>query len=137
MKFTNRQFGELDFEEAHVLDFPDGIIGFEGSRKYLIVDDVDSEPFRWLVSLEDPDLSFALVGPDIVGSEYEAKLLKGSDETVFLLAALRNPVEASTINLRSPVVIENSRQTGHQIIVEDESLSMQYPLFARRSKSGE
>ena len=55
MKFTNRQFGELEFDDDHVVTFPVGLIGFERHRKFLIVDDVDSEPFRWLVSLEDGD----------------------------------------------------------------------------------
>ena len=45
MKFTNRQFGELEFDDDHVVMFPGGLIGFERHRKFLIVDDVDSEPF--------------------------------------------------------------------------------------------
>jgi len=129
MKFTNRQFGEMTFEEKHVLVVPDGIIGFRTYKKYLIVDDQDTQPFRWLVSLEDPNLSFALITPDLVVKDYQSKLFSNHDVTVFSLVALKDPVEASTMNLRSPLVVDNKTREAHQIILEDESLSMRHPLF--------
>jgi len=132
MKFTNRQFGEMTFEEKHVLIVPDGIIGFGEYKKYLIVDDQDTQPFRWLVSLEDPDLSFAMITPDLVVRDYQSKLFSNRDVTVFSLIALKDPVEESTMNLRSPLVIDNKTKEVCQIILEDESLSMRYPLFNRK-----
>ena len=58
MKWKNRQFGELEFDDEHVLTFPQGIIGFEDYRRFILINDEDSQPFRWLVSIEDEDLSF-------------------------------------------------------------------------------
>ena len=137
MKFTNRQFGDLEFEGKHVLEFPEGIIGFGEHKKYLIVDDEDTQPFRWLVSLEDPDLSFAMIDPDVVAQDYRRQFIKDQNASAFLLVALKDPVEASTINLRSPLVISNPNGLGRQVILEDEALSVRYPLFARRKESGE
>jgi flagellar assembly factor FliW len=134
MKFTNRQFGELEFDGKHVLDFPDGIIGFGDCKKYLIVDDADTQPFRWLVSLEDPDLSFAMIDPEVVAEGYNSSFVNDKDVTSFLLVALANPVAASTINLRSPLIIKNPNRLGRQVILEDETLSMRYPLFQRRTE---
>jgi flagellar assembly factor FliW len=48
--------------------------------------------------------------------------------------ALANPVAASTINLRSPLIIKNPNRQGRQIILEDETLSMRFPLFQRRTE---
>ena len=79
MKFTNRQFGELEFDDDHVVMFPGGLIGFERHRKFLIVDDVDSEPFRWLVSLEDGDLSFPLLDPGILLPGYGVDAVTGGE----------------------------------------------------------
>lgn len=134
MKFTNRQFGELEFEGKHVLEFPEGIIGFNDCRKYLIVDDADTQPFRWLVSLEDPDLSFAMIDPDVVAEGYYARFIKEKDVKAFLLVALANPISASTINLRSPVIIQDPNRKGRQVILEDDSLSMRFPLFQRQQE---
>ena len=137
MKFTNRQFGEMEFEPKHVLVFPDGIIGFQNLKKYLIVDDADSQPFRWLVSLEDPDISFALIEPDAVLPDYREQHIHDRDTSVFLFVAIKDPIDASTMNLRSPVVIGSTDRMGHQIILEDDTLEMRHLLFANRSELAE
>ena len=100
----------------------------------LIVNDEDSEPFRWLVSLEDPDLSFAMVDPGLIIDSYRSGVLKDADTTVFLLVALKQPLEESTANLRSPIVIENGTQKGRQIILDDDTLSVRHPLFSRQTE---
>ncbi len=128
MKFTNRQFGELEFEEDHVVTFPAGLIGFERHRKYLIVDDVDSEPFRWLVSLEDSTLSFPLLDPGLLLPGYAVDAVTGGGKTVFVVASLRPDVRKSTVNLRSPLVIDNGTRTARQVILDDEGLPLQFPL---------
>jgi flagellar assembly factor FliW len=128
MKFTNRQFGELEFEEDHVVTFQGGLIGFEQHRKFLIVDDEDSEPFRWLVSLEDRDLSFPLLDPGILLPGYVVDAATGGGKTVFVIASLRQGTGGSTVNLRSPVVIDNGTRTAHQVVLDDEGLPLLFPL---------
>lgn len=133
MKFTNRQFGEIDYEEKYLLDFPEGIIGFNEFNKFVIINDEDTQPFRWLVSVEDPDLNFPMIDPDLVAEGYRSTYIKQSDSMAFLIVALKDPLKASTINLRSPLVIDNASKVGRQVILQDDSLSMQYPLFSRAS----
>jgi len=128
MKFTNWQFGELEFEEDHVLTFKEGLIGFERHHSFLIVDDVDTEPFRWLVSLEDTHLSFPLLDPGLLFPSYAVDAATGGGKTVFVIASLRPRVEGSTVNLRSPIVIDNATRTAVQVILDDEGLPLQFPL---------
>ncbi len=135
MKFTNRQFGEMEFEQKHVIEFPEGIVGFRGNKRFLIVDDADSQPFRWLVSLEDPDLSFAMIDPSPFLPDYKPKFFRDPGVSVFQLVALKEPVQESSVNLRSPVVIEGGGRTGRQVILEDEALDMHFPLFLHRTNS--
>jgi len=134
MKFTNRQFGELEFDEKYVIEFQEGILGFEEYKRYLIVNDEDSEPFRWLVSLEDADLSFAMIDPALIIDSYRPGVVKDPNATVFLLVALKQPLEGSTTNLRSPIVIDNATQKGRQLILDDEALSVRHPLFSRQTE---
>ena len=128
MKFTNRQFGELEFEESHVVTFPDGLIGFERFRKFLIVDDEATEPFRWLVSVEDGGLSFPLLDPALLLPGYAADAATGGGKTVFVVATLRGTTGGSTVNLRSPLVIDNTARTARQVVLDDEGLPLQFPL---------
>ncbi|HXX62554.1 MAG TPA: flagellar assembly protein FliW [Bacteroidota bacterium] len=128
MKFTNWQFGELEFEADHVVKFTEGLIGFEHHHSFLIVDDVDTEPFRWLVSLEDAHLSFPLLDPGLLLPGYAVDAATGGGKTVFVIASLRPRVDGSTVNLRSPIVIDNATRTAVQVILDDEGLPLQFPL---------
>jgi flagellar assembly factor FliW len=130
MKWKNRQFGEFEFDDDHVLTFPEGIIGFEECRRFILINDEDSQPFRWLVSIEDEDLSFPLINPKILVPEYKAGNRKKDDSTILVVATLNKEIENSTVNLRSPVIIMNESRTGKQIILEEEAYALHYPLFA-------
>ena len=129
MKWNHRQFGEFEYEPAHVLNFPEGIIGFEECRKFILVDDESSTPLLWLVSLDDADLSFPLVDPRIVAPEYDADRQVGGGKTVLSIVTLQSAFQESTINLRSPIVLDNGSQTGRQVILENERYPFRHPLF--------
>ncbi len=129
MKWKNRQFGELEFDDDHVLTFPEGIIGFEDCRRFILINDEDSQPFRWLVSIEDEDLSFPLLSPQLFVPNYHAGDRQKENSTVLVVATLNKEIENSTVNLRSPVIILNESRTGKQIILEQEAYALQHPLF--------
>jgi flagellar assembly factor FliW len=129
MKWKNVQFGEFEYNPEHILDFADGLIGFEDCRKYILINDEDSQPFLWLVSLEDPELSFPLLDPTSVLNSYACDSAK-QDSTVLVVASLHDKIEQSTVNLRSPIVIENQTQRGRQVILENNAYPFQQPLFA-------
>jgi flagellar assembly factor FliW len=127
MKFHSRQFGELQYDETHVFRFPEGIIGFEHLREFLVVDDEDAQPFRWLVSVEDSDLSFPLIHPSVVVPEYTISF--SSDATIFVVALFAEHVEETTVNLRAPIVIDNKERLGRQVILENDAYALHHPLF--------
>jgi flagellar assembly factor FliW len=129
MKWKNRQFGELEFDDQHVLTFPEGIIGFEDCRRFILVNDEDSQPFRWLVSIEDEDLSLPMLDPQLLVPSYEASHAQRDGATTLVVATLSEEIEDSTVNMRSPVIIMNGSRTGKQIILEDEAHALQHPLF--------
>ncbi len=127
MKYFNHHFGEFEFEEKHIVDFPEGIIGFENLKKFIVVDDEDSQPFRWLVSIEDSNFSLPLIEPNLIIPDYYIPKMPGK-KSVFVVATLREPFEDSTLNLRSPIIIDNDTQVGVQIILEDEKLRYDFSL---------
>ena len=66
MLVKTKFFGEVEIDDSKVLDFPNGIIGFEDFRKYAIIYDIedDSESkISWLQSLEEPALALPVVNP--------------------------------------------------------------------------
>ena len=114
----------MEFEEKHIVYFPDGIIGFEECKKFLIVNDENSEPFRWLVSLDDEEIGFPLLDPGLVREGYAEKYFPSQDVTVFAVVSIKPDVAQSTVNLRSPVVIDSASRIGGQIVLQDETLNV-------------
>lgn len=126
MKVSSRQFGELEFDEKHVILFPRGIAGFEHLRRFLVLHDEESDPFRWLVSLEDAGVALPVIEPEFIDRGYPPDLRKGN--SIFLVSILTDDPQTCTVNLRSPIVIENGAQLGRQIILDDDRLSVHHPL---------
>ena len=135
MKWTNRQFGEMEYEADHVVVFADGIIGFERSHSFIIVHDVDTAPFRWLVSVDHPDLAFPMLDPALILPAYSSSAVAAGKE-VWVLASLQKNVERSTVNLRSPIVIDTATRAAVQVILDDESLPFQFPLVPSTEPAG-
>jgi flagellar assembly factor FliW len=127
MKWKNVQFGEFEYEEKHIIEFPAGIIGFEDLKKFIIVDDESSEPFRWLVSLEDSELSFPILALN-ESVEILKKYFPQENVTLFAVASIKEDFEDSTVNLKSPIVIDNTLRNGRQAVIEDETLHVRTPL---------
>jgi flagellar assembly factor FliW len=135
MKWNNRQFGEFLYEEQHVISFPCGLIGFEETRKYILINDESSQPFLWLVSLEDSELSFPVVVPTFLAEGYAADVSPKDETSVLAVVCLRDKIEESTVNLRSPILIEKKNQVGKQIVLENDRYPFRHPLFAAAAQT--
>jgi len=60
LRLKTKPFGEIDVDERQVVDFPEGILGFDHIRKFAILDSHEKSPFKWLQALEEPDLAFEI-----------------------------------------------------------------------------
>ena len=137
MQINSRLFGEIDVEDDKVIDFKNGIIGFEEHHKYALIFDAEKESSKsimWLQSMEEPELAFPVADPTHICSGYnpvvEDELLEsigGIDkpEDVFVLVVLTVPSDLTkmTANLKAPLVINTDTRKGCQVIVEDD-----YPI---------
>lgn len=130
MKCFNRQFGEIDYTEEHIFEFPEGIIGFDQLHKFVIISDADVEPFRWLVSIEDEDIGLPILDPKFIEPLYETVNRFEEGKTVAVVASLKNPIEHSTINLRSPLLFDAVKRTGKQMILENERFLIEHRFIA-------
>lgn len=83
LKFESTQFGTQEIDPDSILNFPNGMPGFESCTRYkLFHQDAGQPVVHWLQSLDDPDVAFALVDPAMFGINYEFAL---SDEEISLL----------------------------------------------------
>ncbi len=126
MKCFNAQIGEIDYREDHVFTFAEGLIGFEQLRKFVVISDPETEPFRWLISIEDEGICLPILDPNLVIANYDGLNMFPEDATVAVVTSLKQPVEESTVNMRSPILFDKNLRAGKQIILPDERLAIQH-----------
>ena len=147
-------FGEVELDDDKVLEFPNGIIGFEGFTKFSILYDVEKETeqkINWLQSLEEPLLALPVVDPLTIVSEYapmiEDELLKPlgnpADQDLLFLLALTVPSDMTkvTANMKAPFIINTVTKKGIQLIVENEDYPVKFNVYESvrkmKEKAGE
>jgi len=137
MKVATRQFGELEFTEDLIVHFPKGMIGFEDCHQFIIINDEEYEPFRWLISVDMKEIGFPVLNPFLVAPDYGKELpdhlvekLFSSDELMdlFCVVTLKGEGGKVTINLKSPIVIDYQKKEGEQIILPSDDLPIALPI---------
>ncbi|MGE5399248.1 MAG: flagellar assembly protein FliW [Ignavibacteriales bacterium] len=124
MKITTNQFGEVEFDESMIIEFKEGILGFENYKKYLLINS-GSELFLWLTSIDEPELVFPLFG---VGALMDKYPQEAGSEAFGIVKLDPDPLKI-TINLKAPVYIDQAEKTGFQKILDEDNLPIDYILF--------
>jgi flagellar assembly factor FliW len=124
MKITTQQFGEINFEDEHIVKFSSGLFGFEKLTKYLLIK-TNEDLFYWLNSVEEPDISFPLIGTRVINTSFPEE---DNHEAFGIVTLNQDPLKV-TVNLKAPVYIDQNKKTGFQSIIDDEKFPVDYHLF--------
>ena len=115
-------------EPGEVLNFPDGVVGLEHLRRFVMVEDARIAPCRWLQSLDEPEIAFVVVDPRVVDASY-APVLPDSARGDLLAIITLNPEPAlSTVNMLAPVVVDAAGREGRQLVLHESGYSLRQPI---------
>ena len=133
MELETVQFGKINYIEQDTITFKSGIFGFEHLQEYLILDDAETQPFRWLQSTKESEVCFPLLDPFLFIEDYKEKLPKylqneAETKSILVITTLKNKDGRMTINLKGPVVINSLDNTGHQVILNSDEVSTSHVL---------
>lgn len=131
---ATKPFGQIVVDERQIIDFPEGIYGFEDIKKFVILDANEKSPFKWLQAYDEPDLAFVIIRPIDFMVQYELEVMqedledigaKSPDEViVFAIVTIPEDPSRMTANLQGPVLINPKTRKGKQAI----SLSDKYTV---------
>lgn len=124
MKIITEQFGEVEFNEEHVIQFNAGVLGFESLTRYLFIK-TDDALFYWLNSVDKPDLCFPVVGIRLIDDSFP---VVENHEAFGIVNLNRDPLKI-TINLKAPVYINQDEKRGYQKVIDDSKYPIDYKLF--------
>ncbi|MFE4895586.1 flagellar assembly protein FliW [Peribacillus butanolivorans] len=125
----NRQtkfHGEIEIAQENIYTFESGIPGFLEEKQFCLLT-LDDTPFFVLQSIETKELAFIVTNPFEVFHDYEVKL---TDEVLsslnietelevitFVILTIQDPFNETTANLQAPIILNSSKKTGKQFIM--------------------
>ena len=139
MQLDTAHFGKIEINEEDFIYFPEGIPGFENSKRYaLIGNDTGEAIFFWLQSVDMPELCFVVTDPFMVYDGYgvdvddeDVELLKITDANKVLsltIVIIPEDINEIRVNLKAPILINMEKKLGKQIIQKNDNLPIRYYL---------
>ena len=130
MKFTTTRFGEIEVPEEQMLYLPDGLIGIPECRRAILFEHQPGSPFKWLQSVDVPELAFVVIDPLDLVPDYpieklkdilanERKMQRPNDVGVAAITTVPSPPAPITTNLTAPVVFDMETRNGAQVILHE------------------
>ena len=121
----NTRFGTQEVDPASVIQFPNGLAGFEDLHDFKLFHEDGKPTVFYLQSLDDPEIQFPVVNPDAYQVSYECVLT--DDEAAIL--QLEDPADIAVLvtlaqggtkdggihaNFMGPILLNTSRRIGFQ-----------------------
>ncbi len=141
MKVKTRDFGEVEVNTEDIISFEQKIFGFDRYTDFIMLyDDEFNGEYAWLQSVEEPELCFIIANPELLIKDYdpcyppEVKSVLGSGTyEKWLIMVVKESIEDSTVNLKSPIIVNFEKHKAMQVILEDE-YPVRYRLFDNGKK---
>lgn len=145
MQLDTKYFGRITYDPQDVLEFPNGLFGFEGEKRFLLLPFSGSQGnMLCLQSVAAPSPAFILMNPFSLKPDYAPELsqeelnLMGVSRSCelcyYVMCVAREPVGESTVNLRCPVVVNPDLHRACQVILDTEDYHMRHRLDEFSSK---
>ena len=140
MKLNTKHFGEIDIDEEGILEFEEGIPGFESAKKYVLLGTEDEEsPFRWLQSVDKPELAFAVIDPFAIKDDYNVEISgeiinklgieKAEEMLVYSIVVVPEDMTKMSMNLKAPVIINTSNKKGAQVVLDTDTYAVRHYIL--------
>lgn len=138
VKIQTKAFGEIEVSDKQKISFPDGILGFEFIKDYYLLDMEDS-PFYWLQSIEEQDIAFVVIQPDLFIPDYKLKVNNAELESIdikdkediliFTIVTIPENPSEMTANLQGPIIINKKNNLARQAISLDDNHRVKHALM--------
>lgn len=137
MLLNTKHFGEIEIDENKIITFREGIPGFDGLNRYIVLYNGDeTSPFRWLQCVDDGQLAFAVINPFMILGNYDIEISEEtvdslniesiSDVMVLAIVVVPEDPNKMTMNLKAPVIINTKNNSGMQVVLDTDMYSVRH-----------
>lgn len=140
MEVATTRFGTLAVAEDEIWTFPQGLVGFEHLKRYVLLDSRKGASLQWLQALEDPSVAFLVCDPRVFLPSVEIRLPEASlplethktrrSEDLLILALLYvDRAEGNLkVNVQAPLVLDPASRKGVQAVTDAAVPTVALPL---------
>ena len=139
------RFGSFDTKDSKLIDFPNGLPGFEELHKFIILEVSDTWPIYWLQSTDNEYIALPVIVSFEILDDYNIYIKENELEGLYVeskndllilnVAVIPQNIQDMTINLAAPIVINVKRGIGKQIIIDAKELPIRFPGYEAVMKS--
>lgn len=141
MIVNTTRFGPIEISSEDLLDFSEGLLGFNDLEKFVLLDDPNDEIFAWLQSCDEPSIAFPVLEPELFEDNYKLELSKsdlqslGADDVSglrsFCIITIPEDPARMTANLKAPVVVNIEKRRARQCVLQNNKLEIREPIFTK------
>lgn len=141
MQLETTRFASITVNENDIIEMPEGVLGFEGLRKFVIVDPGDDTFIQWFQSVEKPEIAFPILEPKVFRPDYLVKLsanemralelesVTTNTALVYSILTIPKDPKEMTANLKAPIVINPGKKIGRQVILQENEYSVRCSMY--------
>ncbi len=141
MLIKTKHFGEVEIDETNILDFAEGIFGFEDEKRFVILlnQETENSPFSWLQSLGNEAISLPIINPNSFFPEYNPEVAGElvekigeplvEDISLFTVVVVPEDITKMTTNLKAPILVNIKTNKGLQVIAQDDEYAIKHNLY--------
>ena len=133
MVLDTSRFGRIEVDDEKIIRFPEGLIGFQDKKCFLILPHRPGSPFRWLQSVDDGNLAFIIIKPEAFVPDYRPALSReertffrfDSEEeaVVYAIVVVPSDPRKMSANLLGPLIINPKLKIGKQVVLSSREYS--------------
>lgn len=142
MKIKTRDFGEVDINENTIITVPNGIIGFEDTKRYTLLSPLGEGVFpMWFQAVDKTEPCFVVYDPWHIYPDYKFEIddemqstlgaVEGDALQLLAVAIVPDDYKKTTINLRCPIIVNTKNNIAGQTILED--YEFKYPVYSEEA----
>lgn len=139
MNIQTKFHGKKEMNSKEVIRFQTGIPGFIEEKEFCILPIEGTELFV-LQSIHTQNVAFIITDPFSIFPQYEFDLPQESienleiesekDIAIFVILTVKDPFQETTANLQAPVIINQHKKQGKQIILTNTNYQTKHKIQA-------
>ncbi len=127
----SERFGDVECDDSATLIFPNGLLGFEQEREFVLIPADEEGVYTWLQSSRDAGLAFLTTSPSYFFADFSLEvddadlvdLNLTSEHEALVLAIVTIDDGRVTANLLGPIVVSTRTRRAVQVVLSDSSWS--------------